>query len=204
MVYEPHHAAHLKRDLEIQQKLAVSAPNGVRKMSSDEGEKFYLEYWQWEGQPASSVAGLVIPDTHNDHRGRSRRPTTSEELSHAPNSSVFPPLLPPLLVHAGAEDPSSSYYRFFAHSLYKRDFQCVNGTTSCAAIGQSDLCCPSGETCADIDGTIGCCPNGETCGGTVTGCDTANGYTSCPGSTNGGCCIPGSTCEGVGCRLILS
>ncbi|KAG2163672.1 hypothetical protein JADG_003411 [Aureobasidium aubasidani] len=44
--YYPEHEHHIRRDLEIQQRLNVASPSGIRKMSEDEGEKFFLDYWQ--------------------------------------------------------------------------------------------------------------------------------------------------------------
>ncbi|TKA62912.1 hypothetical protein B0A55_12322, partial [Friedmanniomyces simplex] len=50
---------NLRRDFEIPQRLAWQAPAGVRKMSDDEGEKFFLHYWDFGddmAHPNASVA----------------------------------------------------------------------------------------------------------------------------------------------------
>lgn len=88
--------------------------------------------------------------------------------------------------------------------LLKRQFQCPEGTNSCSSIGAPNVCCGASSSCINTSsngdaGSVGCCPNGKTCAGSVS-CDTANGYTACSGSSNGGCCLPGFTCQGVGCE----
>ncbi|KAL2026577.1 hypothetical protein VTO58DRAFT_102557 [Aureobasidium pullulans] len=52
--YYPEHEHHIRRDLEIQQRLNVASPSGIRKMSEDEGEKFFLDYWQFGEQDPNS------------------------------------------------------------------------------------------------------------------------------------------------------
>jgi hypothetical protein len=49
--YWPEDPPHRRRDLEaIAEHLSLGrSPVGVMKMSPDEGEKFYMEYWQFEG-----------------------------------------------------------------------------------------------------------------------------------------------------------
>jgi hypothetical protein len=54
--YYPEHEHIIKRDLEIQQKLDMAAPSGVRKMSDHEGEKFFLDYWHFDEQTFNSTA----------------------------------------------------------------------------------------------------------------------------------------------------
>lgn len=185
--FYPEHEPHLKRNYEIQQRLGSGKPAGMRKMSEDEGEKFFMEYWQFD-QP------LTVADER-----------ASKSVAHnTVTSNVSSPCdpLPPLLLHTGKQPPPD-LHRLFGRSLFGRDFQCPSGTSSCTSINQPDACCATGETCISVqdtgNGPVGCCPAGETCGGEVTGCNTAAGYTSCPGSSNGGCCIPGYACQGIGC-----
>ncbi|KAI7203020.1 hypothetical protein KC343_g9953 [Hortaea werneckii] len=153
----------VRRDLEIEQKLAHHAPSGVRKMSGhDEGEKFFLHYWDF-GQDYSN---------------------SSVQLLGAP-----------IAPHKNNETQT---YGLFGRKLLARDFECPGDTVSCSSIG-SNLCCPAGQTCVEVSSGIGCCPAGETCGNEVGGCNAGGGYTSCPESDNGGCCVPGAQCEGSGC-----
>ncbi|KAF2863969.1 hypothetical protein K470DRAFT_254278 [Piedraia hortae CBS 480.64] len=105
---------------------------------------------------------------------------TNESLSHPLDAAVAP-------------------HRTPKRSIFARDFQCPQDTTSCTNIG-SNLCCPNGQTCVSVgNGQIGCCPPGVDCSDSVRSCDTAAGYTSCANSPNGGCCVPGAVCEGTGC-----
>lgn len=89
-------------------------------------------------------------------------------------------------------------------ALAKRQFACPAGTNSCSSIGAPDVCCGTGSTCINVNnspgvGSVGCCPRGQTCSGSIS-CDTSNGYSSCPDAPNGGCCIPGFRCDGIGCK----
>ena len=192
--YFPEHEPHIRRDLDIQRRLATTSARGVRKMSDDEGEKFFLDYWQFEDSvPSQSNGG-----TNSSCTNRTRPPADSFS-----NSSTYG-LLPPVLLHS--EKHSSSFLpRIFGRAIFERSFQCPVGTSNCASIDQPDTCCSTGETCISVqdmgNGPVGCCPYGETCGGQVTSCDTAAGYSSCPGSANGGCCIPGYSCQGIGCEF---
>ncbi|KAH0343936.1 hypothetical protein KCU81_g5053, partial [Aureobasidium melanogenum] len=53
--YYPEHEHRIRRDVEIQQKLNLTSPCGMRKMSDDEGEKFFLDYWQFNEQAFDSI-----------------------------------------------------------------------------------------------------------------------------------------------------
>src|SRR5690348_7797091 len=46
--YYPEDEKMIKRDLDIQRRLLHSPVKGVRKMTGDPGEKFYLDYWRFE------------------------------------------------------------------------------------------------------------------------------------------------------------
>jgi hypothetical protein len=189
--YYPEHEHHVKRDLEIKRKLNTATPSGVHKMSDFEGEKFFLDYWQFDEQAFNSMKA--------DKPLNARRSIYSAALLS--NISNVEGLLPPLLLHA---DSQQFVPRFFGRALSERAYQCPTGTNSCASIGYPNSCCATGETCISLpenDGaTIGCCPDGASCGGQIGSCDTAAGYTNCE-NENGGCCVPGYTCQGIGCEL---
>lgn len=91
--------------------------------------------------------------------------------------------------------------------LLKRQFRCPEGTLSCVSVGAPDVCCGGSSTCVKVQnsniGDIGCCPNGQSCAGSIS-CNESAGYTSCPGSSNGGCCLPGFQCSGIGCKLLVN
>jgi hypothetical protein len=191
--YYPEHEYHIKRDFRIQQKLNLAAPSGVRKMSEHEGEKFFLDYWQFDEQTFDFI--------EMDKPLNARRSVSSAALLS--NISNVEELLPPLLLHAESQQFVPSH-RFFGRGLSERAYQCPTGTNSCALVGYPNSCCATGETCMSLPenngATIGCCPDGASCGGQVGSCDTAAGYTNCE-NENGGCCIPGYTCQGAGCKL---
>jgi len=191
--YFPEHEEHLRHEWEISQKLQSQQPVGMRKMMGDPGEKFFLDYWEFDTDTTESILRLYprrgsVQDFH----------TGTPSIGNESNIQMSPPLL----VHADTELPGWS--RIFARALFARDFKCPTGTDACSSIGQPNSCCETGETCVSVQnsavGPVGCCPAGETCNGAVASCDTAQGYTSCPNSPNGGCCIPGFVCQDVGCR----
>lgn len=188
--YFPQDEPLVRRGLSAQEQLAASrTPIGVRKMSEDESEMFFLDYWEFEEQEEH----VHIP---------SRRDEKLWTRSIPANNSLEGELLPPLLLHSSGLDQSS--FGLSPRSLFTRDFQCPSGTNNCSLINHPYSCCATGETCVSVAdngiGNVGCCPAGATCTREVAACDTSAGYKSCPGSTNGGCCIPNFDCEGVGCK----
>ncbi|KPI37933.1 uncharacterized protein AB675_3200 [Cyphellophora attinorum] len=52
--YFPEYEHILRRDLAIRRKLQWQMPIGVQKMGVDPGEKFYLDYWIFDPEPAFS------------------------------------------------------------------------------------------------------------------------------------------------------
>jgi hypothetical protein len=180
MRYFPEDEPLVKRGLESMQKLGKQAPVGVQKMSTDPNDMFFLDYWQFNDTDSST----------------SYQPSANET-----SSDLIPP---PLLVHLFQDMPQKRAW--FGAPLVKRDFQCPANYISCAGLGASSLCCPQGNTCINIkdsgSGTVGCCPAGQNCanGVTVGSCDSSQGYQSCPGNSNGGCCIPGYSCFSTGCK----
>ena len=169
--YFPEDEVHAKRGLSVKQRLQHEKPIGVKKMSLDEGEMFMLDNW-------------IFDDSSNN------------ELNNITARALSP--LRPL---AQSDWLARMHVR---DVLLKRQFQCPDGTRSCEGIGAPDVCCGTGSNCITISGSsdagdVGCCPEGQNCAGSVS-CDEASGYTSCPGSSNGGCCLPGFKCQGVGCK----
>lgn len=181
MKYFPEDELHVKRGLSIQERLQREKPVGIKKMSMDESEMFFLDNWIF----ASDVKDA---EKRSDAEGL---------------ANLTSPFHSPLRPHSQS-DLLDSLLRFHVRSaLLKRGFKCPEGTNDCSSIGAPNSCCGTGDTCISIDdtglGSVGCCPQGRKCQGTIR-CDTANGYTSCPNSPNGGCCMPGYSCEDVGCK----
>jgi len=181
MKYFPEEEAHVRRGLEVQEKLRREKPIGVKKMSTNEGEMFLLDYWIF----ASDM----------------QTPGKRSEVEQFANLTA--PFTSPLRPNAKGAVLDSYLHVHARDALMQRGFKCPSGTNDCSSIGAPDSCCGTGSSCVKISdtgfGPVGCCPSGQTCGGGIS-CDTSAGYTSCPESPNGGCCLPGYSCMGVGCE----
>jgi hypothetical protein len=171
-----------REDALIHQR-AVQAPVALRKMRP--GEMFFSHYWQFDLENATRSTALA-----------------GETIT---NATLSADLLPPLHLHSDDAWKSPAKIRHWPRSLFgKRDYQCPAGTQSCATIGRPNSCCGTDENCIHVtdtgSGDVGCCPKDATCGGsTIAACNTAEQFTACPDSSNGGCCIPGYTCDSIGC-----
>lgn len=178
-------------------------PIGVRKMSSDEGEMFFPEYWTLHAIH-DSANGESNDAPH--HAKLDRRKTSLRLLDLSPpdtladNATLLPPLQAPFSLHTD-EAQMPLLRRLFP--FQKRQFSCPTDTNACTSINRPNSCCPSDEVCQLIpdngNGDVGCCSQGQVCSQVVTTCQ--QGYPSCPGSQGGGCCVPGSSCTGVGCKF---
>lgn len=195
--YYPEDERLIRRDIDIQQRLLQSPARGVRKMSGDPGEKFYLDYWQFE------LEGNEEREMEEDKEGGGN----SDVLSSWANTTSLSSWMSfdsPVRLHDAPTDHGRS--RLLAripgwHLFDTRDFKCPTGTSACTSINRPDSCCGTGSTCIIVQdtglGDVGCCPNGQTCAGSLGAC--ADGYTDCPNNPGGGCCIPGYACFQVGC-----
>lgn len=180
------YSAIFSRNDEIAQRLSKDTVQGVRKMSADEGEKFYLEYWSFVD--AGALAGYEnSTSVFQDLKGRG-------DVDNA--HPIFLARSFPLRSASSLEQSESGW------GLETRDFSCPSGTNACTSIGRSDRCCSSGSTCEIVtdtgSGDVGCCPSGETCSRIVGSCQS--GYTMCSQALGGGCCIPGYECVPGGCQ----
>ena len=203
--YWPEDPPHRRRDLEeLEEHIKRGErPVGVMKMSPDPGEKFYMEYWQYGGQPE--------PEKEGDSKSSNLRVREQEEESRLlANVSVIENFRAPFALHTQDKDAQELRARAVVGrsaaalaALEKRDFTCPSGTSSCSGIGYPNSCCSTDETCFEIQdtglGPVGCCPRGGSCGGTISVCNSPN--TACPQNLGGGCCIPNYVCAGVGCKL---
>ncbi len=188
---------------------------GVRRMSGDQGEMFFPEYWSF--QAASDHNAQLSLDT----RKLKLRPLGHIDERYKPNdwanASISQPLQAPFALHSDQEHESRLHLSRLLMSpraisaLDKRQFQCPGSTVACTSINRPDSCCATGTTCNLITdtgyGDVGCCGQGDSCTGKVEGCpsgDTACSESSGSGSTGGGCCISGYTCKGAGCKSLHS
>ncbi|KAL4780995.1 hypothetical protein BJX76DRAFT_26007 [Aspergillus varians] len=173
---------------EIQAPFSRKPIQGIRKMSGDEGEKFFMHYWHFEED--NVVGNSTEAQCSSSH-------TEVDRSSILPRSYNFQP--PVSLGLERFSDLRSS-------PLGRRDFECPSGTTACTSIDRSDSCCGTDETCVVVEdtgsGDVGCCPAGQDCSGTIGSC--RDGYTSCPSSLGGGCCNPGHECVEEGCAHIIT
>ncbi|KAH8626033.1 hypothetical protein IG631_19912 [Alternaria alternata] len=180
--YFPEDEVHAKCGLSVKQRLQHEKPIGVKKMSMDEGEMFMLDNWIFAAQDTPS------------------QPQSSRRSDYDVFGNATSQALSPLRPLAQSDWLARMHIRDI---LMNRQFKCPDGTASCESIGAPDVCCGTGSTCISVTGSsvagdVGCCPSGQTCAGSVS-CDEASGYTSCPGTDNGGCCLPGFKCQGIGC-----
>lgn len=211
MKYFPEDEALVRRNVGIQKRLASQRPIGVHKMSGDEGEMFFPEYWVFNKAEDTSTKtlkrnrnlGLRSPSPHEERGG----------LDNWANASMLISLQAPFTLHTTEQiEPKGILQRLHRlpraifYRLEERDFQCPGDTLSCTSINRPNSCCPTGESCQLITnvglGDVGCCAQGQTCSQQVSSCQA--GYKSCPGSSGGGCCIPGYDCVGIGCVLLLN
>ncbi len=199
-----------RRQLEVvEEHLRLGrSPVGVMKMSADEGEKFYMEYWQFEKEFEQSG----LSDTSTSLRIRDEE----EEVRLLANASAVMSFKPPFALHSEDGSDPLSYEELRVREgsegrnadavlamFDKRGFVCPTGTANCSAINYPNSCCPTSETCFAIQdtgyGPVGCCPTGSTCGGTISACNAPN--TACDDSLGGGCCIPNYVCAApIGCE----
>lgn len=184
-------------------------PIAVRKMTGDQGEMFFPEYWQFE------AGGNGAPKLEQDRRRpipRSLGPLEDDPtVKDWPNASISQPLQAPFSLHTNDQLDTRPLMSRLLRSpgaifaLDTRSFACPGGTDACTAINRPNSCCATGLVCQLATdgglGDVGCCQAGQTCNQEVSGCPVD--YTLCPSSLGGGCCIPGSACDGVGCKLII-
>lgn len=187
---------------------------GVKRMSGDEGEKFFWEYWYIDNDNDDGV--VVSNDTKTETTATEQPEHITTDLGQ--NEPQFHlqartyPYQPPSLALALelelelAHPQNQSLAQPQQQHHQKRDFKCPSDTTSCAVVNWPDFCCRKGDVCEliqDVDGSrrVGCCPAGRYChynGVVVGGC--REGYTSCPESVGGGCCMEGFECVVGGCE----
>ncbi|OBT50198.1 hypothetical protein VE04_08803, partial [Pseudogymnoascus sp. 24MN13] len=187
----------IQRRQEIAARIGAGIkPVRVRKMSEDEGEMFFGEYWGFEAR--GEEGGDVL-----------RREYESEDEISRVNSSAAFSFRPAFAIHEaesssprGLSEAQALHHRAprALSALLKRAFQCPTGTTAWTTISQPNYCCASTESCITITdtglGPVGCCPSGQSCEGEITHC--AAGQTACPQSLGGACCVAGFVCFDVG------
>ena len=184
----------------------TQVPIAVRKMSGDQGEMFFPEYWRFEPE---TNGGSKLELDREIPISRSSGPLEGQlSVDSWANASIPQPLQAPYSLHTSHQLHTRPLLRRILRSpaaifaLDSRDFACPNGTSVCTSINRPNSCCATGLVCqltTDAgQGDVGCCQSGQVCGEQVSGCPAQD--TLCPDSLGGGCCIPGSVCNGVGCE----
>jgi progranulin len=199
-----------QRSLEIQERmLRATAPVGIRKMSADESEKFFWDYWDFGDGDMSLGSSAGAAESSGELPLLRSRAIERDDLGLA-NLTLQNGLLPPLSLHEQTSVDEQYASWWLPRSLFaKRAFQCPSNTRNCSSIQRPLSCCGMDEMCVIVEdtglGDVGCCPSadGSNCGGQVSQCDTDAGFTSCKGSDHSGCCIPNYKCQGVGCEFIF-
>lgn len=213
MKYWPEDPPHQRRDLDflLGRIQSGEVPTVVKKMSGDESEMFFHDYWglQSIGSPPSQV-NLGEMNDESEERRSLRRGYEHDEDALLANSSAILETRPAYALHFQDSPVSGATIRERRQpkpnqnipDIFKRG-SCPTGTNDCSSIGYANSCCATGETCIQITdtglGPVGCCPTGSTCAGTITSC--SSGQTACAQQLGGGCCIAGYQCSGVGCRF---
>ena len=167
---------------------------GVKRMSDDEGEKFFMHYWHFDtGLPDTEMGNLTDTSPYEDG------------LQDADGEKIRPrskPLRPALALDEGESWYGYTLPRYFS-PLHRRDFECPAGTSGCSSINRPNRCCGEGDTCTLVpdtgSGDVGCCPKGQSCSDTIGTCPSD--YSTCSESLGGGCCIPGYECVEGGCKF---
>lgn len=191
----------LRRNADIEARLANEPVLGIRKMSTDPSEKFFPEYWHfWDSLDVpgqnDGLAGTDLTYLNTTARRENILDTTRPSFSPAQ-----------FLSRSFAYSPSveSAFGLKRSRILDSRDFKCPADTYSCTSIDRPDRCCSVGSACEIVPdtgaGDVGCCPSGQSCSGTIGSCQS--GYTTCSQALGGGCCIPGYDCVEGGCECIL-
>ncbi len=162
--------------------LAGPIPGGVRKMSGDEGEKFYMEYWQFGFQEEGAQQPMMLgseqqkndddedKDLHarTEHlRSRSMDDQQQEqELQQSETTAIngsmsFPPQAfhPPFLLHTDEQEVPLGRL----HS--KRDLSYLLSPRAWKShLHKRAFQCPAGTNdCSSIGRPTSCCAQGETC-----------------------------------------
>lgn len=172
-----------------------ATPMEVRKMSDDESEMFFPEYWGF-----SASGSPYTQPFKRDENDKVRRDYEDEEAL-AVNASAVIPFRPAFNIHEASLPPHDG--RRALAALQRRAFTCPSGTGACSSIGQENYCCGISEDCFIIVdtglGPVGCCPRGVSCAGEITTCNLEAGQTPCPQDLGGACCVAGFSCFDVGC-----
>lgn len=186
-------------------------PLQIRKMTPDEGEKFFPEYWLFANISSSSSSSSIPhqPDPQSSQsatediseaatKDKREKEEEEEEEEETNKPNIHPriyPLNPP-------KTPTPQNAALLLRTLFARTFTCPPNTSPCTSINRPSSCCGLDETCELVNSEVGCCPAGQSCAGGSVG-ECGGGYTSCGVDFGGGCCIDGYECVDGGCMFFF-
>ncbi|GAA87484.1 GPI anchored protein [Aspergillus luchuensis] len=163
----------------IESYLSQKPVRGVHKMTDDEGEKFFLDYWLFdEAYTTSNTSNVSDSSSQAQPYGLD----TTEKVDLQPRSYPFRPSYP-----SDLEVERRGWSEHFS-PLLRREFKCPSGTYGCSSIDRPESCCSTSDTCVLVNDT----GSGD------------DGYSSCSSSLGGGCCIPGYECVTGGCMRVFT
>ncbi|OJD19977.1 hypothetical protein AJ78_00173 [Emergomyces pasteurianus Ep9510] len=196
----------VQRDGEIQSRLAGQPPVGVRRMTDDEGEKFWLDYWYFDDDVGGDSIGQQQQSNSRERRGNDEafgrsmdhagfnRPENQkvEGLEDGLMNSSIASLYPPFPLHGNiagekGEDTDNGGGRWgMSLPFLGRSFSRWTPRDGGLMFGRRNFKCPvDTEPCTSINRPNSCCGTGSKC---IFVKDTGLGDV--------GCCTAGATCSG--------
>ncbi|KAJ5587812.1 uncharacterized protein N7459_003577 [Penicillium hispanicum] len=130
----------LRRNAEVASRLAVASARGVRKMSADEGEKFFLDYWQFGDDPQGGLSERDAGDVNSTSTSANEVPESSDLGStvyeHSP-AELFSPRSFPYhpSFDANTTNLEGGFKARWRSLLESRDFKCPTETLARAMLG---------------------------------------------------------------------
>ena len=115
------------------------SPVGVRKMPADEGQKFYMEYWQFDEDSTQSTLQSIRP--------------RDDEARLLSNGSIAIPFRAPFALHTIYGSGVAARAAEVLAILEKREFICPTGYAACSGIKHPNSCCATDENCFPIQET---------------------------------------------------
>ncbi|MCJ1475363.1 hypothetical protein MMC13_004025 [Lambiella insularis] len=174
MKYFPEDEPLIRRNFALQDKIAHQSPSAVKKMSTDEGEMFFLEYWRFADQDGStedSAGSLLTRNMARDGLSGG---------SWSPNSTQVARPKAPLLVHQNGPTVAVSIPQgtsTLASTTATSPSAPLSSSTSTTTSAPPTTSTPPPST-SSLPAPLTCSP----------------GFHSCPPSLGGGCCSTARLC----------
>ncbi|GAQ41443.1 GPI anchored protein [Aspergillus niger] len=121
----------------IESYLSQKPVRGVHKMTDDEGEKFFLDYWLFD---EAYTAGNTSNTNDSLSQVQPYNLDTTEKVDFQPRSYPFRPSYP-----SDLEVERRGWSEHFS-PLLRREFKCPSGTYGCSSIDRPESCCSTSDT----------------------------------------------------------